>query len=191
MKKRFLLICALLGAFVLTACGDGGGGDGLQSASSDLTVTANASNGNALARAFEDEVFVFTNGVPAFGTTTTTTVVITDTTATPTFSITNGGNTATGELLFGSCIFVITASDFPPPSPLQVGAQIVVPNCQFTVRTRGLPATSSAFERSAFWVLGTAVSQNVSVSVTINPAGQVSVNDVFIGTVTLTPLTGG
>jgi hypothetical protein len=190
MKKRFLLVCALVSAFVLAACGDGGSDDRLFAASEDLTVNANAATGPSLARAFKEEVFVFPNGVPEFGTTTTTTLVIHENGSTPTFTLTNGGNVATGQLLFGSCIFKITQSTFVPPSPLLVGNTITIPNCQFLVRTRTVPANNVVFTRNARWILSTATSNDTPVEVSINPGGQVTVNGVVIGTVTLVAVTG-
>lgn len=190
MKKRFLLVFALASAFILAACGDGGDDNRTLFAAQDLTVDANSFTDPAVVKAFKNEVFVFPNGVQEFGTTTPTTVVIQDTATAHTFTITSAQGTASGELEFGTCIFLIKQSTFAPPSPLAVGNRIVIPNCKFEVRTRNTPANDQPFERSVRWLLSNAVSNDTSVEVRINGGGRVTVNGQSIGTVTLSPVTG-
>lgn len=186
MKKRLLLIAALFTATILAACGGGGGDDTLNAASSNLSSNVTASN----AAAIQGLPFTFASGVPDFGTSQTTTVTVTGTSGTDTFAIASGGNTASGQLNYGSCIFKFTASTFPAASPLAVGNTITIADCHFNVNTKGTSATGLEFQRVANLVLNAAASAGVTVTVSVNGDGTVVVNGVGAGSVTLTPLTG-
>jgi hypothetical protein len=190
MKKRILMIAALCGAALLSACGGGDGGETFAVASSDLTVAADKTTGPAMAQAISGETFNFSS-VPDFGTLTTTSVVVTAATASPTFNISSAAGTASGPLDFGSCIFRITSSTYPATSPLAAGNTITIPTCQLTVRTRLLVADGTARDRSANLRLNSAVSADTLVVVTINEGGQVTINGKPAGTLTLQLVTGG
>lgn len=189
MNKRILMIAALCGAALLSACGGGGGGETFSVASTDLTVAADKTAGPAMAQAISGETFTF-GPVADFGTLTTTSVVVTAATASPTFSVSTATNTASGNLDFGSCIFRVTASTFPATSPLAVGNTVTIATCQLTVRTRLLVADGTARERSANLRLNTALSTDTFVTVTINEGGQITINGKPAGTVTLQLVTG-
>jgi len=186
MKKRLLLIAALLSATLLAACG-GGDDETLNQATSDLSSNVTASNSAAI----QGIPFQFNSGVPDFGTTQTTTVTVTGTTGTNTFSIASGGNTATGNLQYGSCIFKITSSTFPVGSPLATGNTVTIAGCTMVYKIRGTPANAQGFARQAQWLLNNATSGNVTVTVSISAAGVVTVNATGVGSVALTPVTGG
>ncbi|WP_169417949.1 hypothetical protein [Ramlibacter agri] len=142
------------------------------------------------AAAIQGLPFTFASGVPDFGTSQTTTVTVTGTSGTDTFAVSSGGNTASGQLNYGSCIFKFTASTFPVGSPLAVGNTITIANCHFTANTKGTTATGLAVQRVATLVLNSATSGGVTVTVMVNGDGSVTVNGVGAGSVTLTPLTG-
>lgn len=185
MKKRVLLVSALMSAMVLAACGGGGEEESPAVASSDLTLSVNAS----VAPALENEVFTF-SAVPAFGTSTTTTVEVTEADGpTDSFRIASGGASASGVLEYGSCIFRITQSTFPADSPLGVGKTVTVSTCVVKVFTKGKPA-DQAVGMSATLQLGSAVSQSTTVTVEIKENGQVVINGDSAGTITLAPATG-
>jgi hypothetical protein len=58
------------------------------------------------------------------------------------------------------------------------------------VDTSGQVADGTAESRSVSLVLGTTTSSDTSLSVSISSSGQLTVNGVSTGTVTLAPLTG-
>jgi hypothetical protein len=119
-----------------------------------------------------------------------TTVSFTSSSATPSFAITNGGKTATGTTTFGSCIFTVTASTFPPESPLAAGKVVKVNPCSLTASTSGANADGLPVERNVVLVLGTASSEPVRLVITINADGTVLIGTTSLGSVTLTAATG-
>ena len=190
LKLSKFVLAAILTA-TLAACG---GGDSSSLGFSSVTSTANVSTPvTALnAAAVVNTPFSFPAGVPAFGTTgTATTLALTNTAASPTFSITSGGRTATGVTTFGSCIVTVTASTFLPPSPLAVGQSITINPCSLNVGTSGGAANGSSNATNVSLVLGTVASSNVVLPVIINPNGSVVINNVIVGTVTVAVVTGG
>lgn len=193
MKKHFLLAALLGSVTFLAACGGGGGGgDSAQIASADAVVNVGAANGRTTFRALENEAFVFPDGVPAFGTTTRTTVAIEPPAAAganPRFTVTNAGQTASGVMNFGSCIFRITASDFAG-SVMVAGASIEIDNCSIRIDTSGHAADGVAVDILVFLILDGAVSNGTLISVMIDGDGNVFVNGVLVATITLAPVTG-
>lgn len=193
MKKLFLLAALVASTLTLTACG-GGDDNAAMVAASDTTLAVDATTGTAVTAPFIGNTFAFSGGVPDFGTTADTTITLTEApagqTANPGFRIASGAQTANGVLEFGSCRFRVTSSTFTS-GRLQEGAVITVQNCSFVVNTVGVVADNSQQTRSARWVLSTATSANVAVTLQINPGGQLTVNGRSCGTVTLTPVTGG
>jgi hypothetical protein len=193
MKKLFLIAAVLSTATLLTACG-GGGGDAVQVAAVDARLEADADSGRPMFTALANESFTFTNGVAEFGTAgTATTVSIQEPAAAgrnPRFTISSGGETATGTMAYGSCFFRITVSTFAPPSPLVDGAVIEIDNCGVVLDTAGQHADGVAVESSAVLFLNNANSTGTTVTVAINPSGRITLNGRVVGTVTLRPITG-
>jgi hypothetical protein len=185
MNKSLKLMLAVMASAFLAACGGSDDGPALV-ASADASLAASPTTTAAVA----NTPFSFPSGVTSFGTTATTTVAFTNTATTPAFSIVSGANTATGTTTFGSCIFAITSSTFPAGSPLAAGQTITVNPCNINVASKGLPANSQAATRSVALLLGAAASAGVSVTVGVNPGGQLTLNGREVGTVTLTPVTG-
>ncbi|MEJ8837930.1 hypothetical protein [Ramlibacter sp. AN1133] len=182
--KKLLCIAAL--AVTLAGCG-GGGDDQLMVAASNTTLAANATTTSAVVQT----PFSFPNGVTGLGTTAATTVTFTTASATPGFSISSGGNTATGTTTFGSCIFAVTASNFPAGHRLALGQTVTVNPCNLNVNTAGAVANGVATSRSVALLLGAAASAGSSVIVAVTAGGALTLNGNNVGTVTLTPLTGG
>lgn len=183
--KKLGMILGLAAAVAISACG-GGGDDPVLVAPATAVVPVTA----AAATAVVSQTFAFPSGVPDLGTTGTTTLAFTSTATTPAFQIASGGNTATGTTQFGSCIFTVTASTFPAGSRLAVGQTITVNPCNISVQTAGQQANGVAATRSASFVLGNAVSSGATITVAVNPGGQLAIGGVSVGTVTLTPVTG-
>jgi len=177
-------------AMTLSACG-GGGSEPAPVLVAPAAVNLAASPATTAAVAATP--FAFPAGVAELGTTAPTTIVFTapaGTTTTPAFSIASEGNTATGTTTFGSCIFAITSSTFPAGSRLARGNTVVVNPCNINVQTAGLQATGVGATRSVALALGSAVSSGSSITVQVNPGGQLTLNGASVGTVTLTPVTG-
>jgi hypothetical protein len=143
----------------------------------------------ATAAAVTGESFNFPSGVAKFGTTAATTVSLN---STSTFTVSAGAEgTASGNLTYGSCIFTVTASTFPASSALALGKTVTVHPCSITVATAGVPASGNAIARAVSFVLEGNASQAHNLSVDISDSGVVTVDGVDVGSVTLTPLTGG
>jgi hypothetical protein len=193
MKKLVLLAAVLSSAVLLSACGGGGGGNESVVASADAQLAINPNTGPAVVSSMAGEAFSFGAGVPALGTNAATTVSLAAPAAAggaPRFSVASGGNTASGTMGFGSCIFRVVTSTFPAGHELEEGAQVTVNPCNIRLSTQGAPADSVARERAAVFILGTAASAGTSVSVSISASGQVTVNGQVAGTVTIQPVTG-
>lgn len=187
MNKTAKLLFSVVTAVVVAGCGSGGDEPAPVLVAPATVALAAAPTTVA---AVEDIPFTFPSGVAELGTTGTTTVAFTDTSTTPAFSIASGGNTATGTTQFGSCIFVVTASTFPAGSRLALGNTVVVNPCNINVNTAGQQATGVSATRSVALLLGSAASAGASITVAVNPGGQLTLNGVSVGTVTLTPVTG-
>jgi predicted small lipoprotein YifL len=187
MNKLLASLFATVVAASLTACGGGGGEPPPAQVAAATTIPATATS-TAVATGVP---FTFPGGVPDFGTTATTTIAWTDTSTTPAFSISSGGNTATGTTTFGSCDFKILASTFPSTDKMgAVGTVIVVNPCNLKADTSGLPANATAEQKALALVLGTAASAGTPVVMQVNAGGQLTINGKSAGTVTLQVVTG-
>ena len=199
MKKLFLLAAVCSFAFALTACGGGGGSGEVLQATSDTTIPIDANSGNNVASAVRGTSFNFPSGVPDFGTSGSTTVTFT---AAPSssqlatsegaqgFAVTSGGQTATGTLQFGSCIFSVSNSTFPTGSPLATGNQFTINPCSLFVQSNGLPADSQARPRIIRLILRLLSSGNVLANVSVNPQGTLFINNIPVFTIIVRELTG-
>lgn len=185
MKKLLGVIIAVAAGVVISACG-GGGSDQPLAAASNTTLAANPTTTAPVVNL----PFSFPQGVPALGTTGSTTVSFTSTSTAPQFRIDTTTGSATGVTSFGSCIFAVTAVSGTVPSSLAVGQTITVNPCNLNVGTAGARANGVATTRSIALVLGAAASANSSVTVGVNPGGQLTLNGNLVGTVTLTPVSG-
>jgi len=186
MKKLIAIGTMGLGlAAILVACG--GGGDQLQQATSDTTLAANGTTASAVA----NTKFSFPSGVLGLGTSAATDVTFTSSSSTPSFSISSGGNTATGTTTFGSCIFTVTSSNFPAGSALAQGQTVTVNPCNLSVSTAGKTANGVAVSSSVLLYLGTAKSMGATATVGVSPSGALTLNGNVVATITLTPVTGG
>lgn len=203
MRFNKISLAAMLvsGTMLLAACG---GGDDPAPAKSVVTAAPvvasfNAATGPTLVAAVEDKSFGFTSGVTAFGTTTPTTLKLSDsgTAAAPSFNISSAEGTATGGMKFGSCIFTIQTSTYPPASALGLGKTITVNPCQVSVSAPGASADGTSTGGTASFVLGTTASTPVTVTVTISSTGVLTIPNpvagqppITIGTATVAPATG-
>ncbi|TFZ03100.1 hypothetical protein EZ313_17970 [Ramlibacter henchirensis] len=188
--SKYLL--AGLAAAALVACGGGGGGDSTTLVAADAQpVTVNTQTGSAAAQALSGQALSFANGVSTFGTTgTATNLTITGGSA-PTFNVAAGGNTASGNLTFGSCIFTVTASTFASTHALGLGKTATVSNCSIDFSTANKVATGSAVTVQVTLSLDGAISSPVNTTIAIESDGDILVNGVKITTVSVTQVTGG
>jgi hypothetical protein len=138
-------------------------------------------NAGALAPAVAGQNLVLTFGGTATALTTSATITTAAGATTGTFTATT---------TFGSCIFAITASTFPAGHALSLGQTVTVNPCNMTVATAGAAANGVGTSRSVALVLGSAASSGQSVTVGVNPGGQLTLNGQTVGTVTLTPVSG-
>jgi hypothetical protein len=199
MKKQFLLAAVLSFTFVLTGCGGGGDSQVLQAAR-DTTVDINADTGPATTAAIRGSAFNFPSGVPDFSTAGPTTVTFTAASGTSSslgttsnatgFNVTSGGQTATGTVTFGSCIFTVQNSTFPAGSPLAEGSQITINPCRLFINTAGEPADGQARPRIVRLILRLVTSGNVTLQVSVNAQGTVFVNGIPVGSVPVAEVTG-
>jgi len=119
------------------------------------------------------------------GTTTapTAAIVITSPTGAPVGSF-------TANVSFGSCIFVVSGSTFPAGHALANGQTITVNPCSVNLNTAGGVANGQPTSRSAALLLGAAASQGTTVTVGINPNGQIVLNGSAVTSIRLTPVSG-
>ena len=178
----------------LAACGGGGGG------SDPAPVKVAATNTTANVTALTVPALVTTPAAVAsfpagFGSITGATT-ISFAGATPTFTITNGVNTASGPTTFASCILTVTATSFAPGSGLDVGDVLTFNPCTLTATTTGVTANGVAVPRTVVLRLVTptsdATSNPFTLNVRVDPDGKVYVGTpgTYIGTVTLTTASG-
>lgn len=172
---------------LLSACG---GGDAAPSptkavASADITAAVTSST----AQVMVNKSFSFDSGVSALGTKSATTVDLSGSATAPDVKISSGGNTATGVMTYGSCIFKITSSTIPGLPVTPAGDKgIEVKPCDLKLATAGLTnGSSNSFVK---WILGNASSISQGVTVTISSTGVVTVSGTSFGTVTLVLSTG-
>ena len=154
----------------------------MAAASTTRGVTASS------AAAVTGEPFTFSSGVAKFGTTSPTTVTLN---SASTFSVAATEGNASGNLTYGSCIFTVTTSTFPVGSKLAQGAKVEVTPCDLQIPTAGVSVDAAAAAKAVTFLLGTATSQPVQLTVDVTPTGQVVVNGVTVATVQLTTVTGG
>lgn len=120
-------------------------------------------------------------GTPAAGATPATA---------PAFAITNGGNTASGDITFGSCIFTVKTSNAPSTSALAVGKVIKVDPCTLTVNTIGDTCGTLSTNDNLTLLFGSTSSISAVFPVTVSCTGLVTINNTSLGTVTLQVTTG-
>jgi hypothetical protein len=180
-----LAFSAVAAATLLAACG-GGSSDPVLVANADTSLPTNA----AVAGALAGTSFAFPSGVAALGTTGATTLAFTGTAASPGFSVASGGNTATGTAAFGSCIFVVSNSNFLPGHPLANGQTVTVNPCSTNINTTGAVANGVATSRSVALLLGTAASAGATVLVGVNTSGQLILSGAVVSNIALTPISG-
>ena len=186
MIKAHKLFFTVLVSAALAACGGGGPLPDTTIATSNLTAPVNAN----IAAALVNQSFTFAAGVPDFGTTTPTTMTFTSAAASPAFAISGDGFAASGLTTFGSCIYTVTASTFPAGSKLAVGQSVRVNPCNLNVATANGNGNGASADREAKFVLGTLNSSGKNLPVAINANGSVVVNNITIGTVTISVVTG-
>lgn len=190
-NKLSLACLVLSGSALLAGCG--GGSDTVapaQIAASSISAVITPVTGAAVISSVLDKNFVFSSGVPAFGTTSPTTLTFSGTGAAPTFAISSAEGTASGVMTYGSCIFRITQSTFAAGQPLALGNSVTVTPCELDLVTAGLPGNGTPTSTTVTLQLGTANSTPVTVTVTISPTGVVTVGSSTLGSVTLTAATG-
>jgi hypothetical protein len=194
MKMILKFVASACVAAALVACGGGGGGSSIPVASQNATASFDAANGPRLIRALNNATLTFPNGVPALGTNTSTTMVITNAnTASPQFSVTSGGNAASGSISFGSCIFRVTA--VTSGTLFSVNQEITVNPCSITASIQGNAATGLPERDDLRVTLGSAVSNPFQAPLRITPTGSVFVinsdgSETLIATINVNFVTG-
>jgi len=196
VRKSVLWATGAIAAAAMVACGGGGADDAVNvvAAATPVAITAaNKATATAVVGALADKPIAFSAGVPAFSTTAATTVTLsqaTSTTADAQFSIASDGKTAKGDFKIGSCIFVITTSDFVAPSPLAVGRTVTVDPCSLTVQTAGKAADGSTTTTNVNVVLGNTQAESVAIPVAVTSTGAIQISGATVATVRPVPVTG-
>ncbi|MBX3588560.1 MAG: hypothetical protein KF796_18175 [Ramlibacter sp.] len=189
MKSVKVIWASVLGSVVLAAglVACGGGSDPVLVATSDVNVKLASTNGGA----FVGTTLSFPSGVPDFGTAGTTTLSIggSTTSTTQTATISADGKTASGDMGYGSCFFVIKTSNFADNSALAVGKTVVVNPCEMKVTTAGLVANGGEQLTRVSMTLGTQLGAG-SIKITITPDGIVKSGSSQLANLSLTPATG-
>lgn len=184
-------LAAILASAVLVACG-GGGGDQYAPITSNAVTPMTATTAAVLT----DNGPIAFAAIPDLGISGNATFTAGGTgPAAYTFSIAEAlsGNTASGPLTFGSCIFTVTASSFPAIHPLALGKTATVNPCNLTIQTAGQGNTGSAFSALTTLLFGTSRSNAFTETVSVAPGGTQVTIQTASGpvVVTVTTLTGG
>jgi hypothetical protein len=187
-KSKYFFAC--LAAATLVACG-GGGDDTTLAAADAPPITVNPTTGAAAAQALSGKPVSFANGVTTFGTPGTATTLTVTAGTQPTFTIAAGGQTATGNLTFGSCIFTVTNSDFVAPHPLAPNAVVTVADCKIDLDTTNKVADGGSVSVQAIVSLDGVTSAPITTTVTIQSNGDILVGGSKITSVSVTQVTGG
>lgn len=188
--RKFNYLFACVATAALVACG--GGGDSTTNVAADAPAIAiNPTTGAVAAQALSGKPVSFTNGVGSFGTTGTATTLTVTAGTQPTFNISAGGQTATGNLSFGSCIFTITSSGFTAPHALAVGSVITVSDCKIDLNTANAEANGGTVSVQAVVSLDGTTSAPITTSVVIQSNGDILVGGSKITSVSVTQVTGG
>lgn len=197
MRNLWKLAIVTSATALLLACGGGGSSDGpISVAASAPPVVVDATNGSNSVQAMTTSTIVFASGVPSFGTTGSTTLQVVASpigTPPPSFTITSGGFTASGDLTFAtpsSCVFTVKSSTFVAASALAAGKKVTASPCILTLATAGAPATGVSTTINVTLTLGTVTSAPYKATVAISPTGTVMVNGLTVVTVQVRPLTG-
>lgn len=186
-KSKYFLAC--LAAAALVACG--GGGDDNKVAADAAPFAVNTTTGAAAAQALNGQPISFANGVASFGTAGTATTLTVTAGATPTFGVSAGGQSASGNLTFGSCIFTVTRSDFVAPHALAVGSVVRVADCKIDLDTANFTANGSTVSVKAVLMLDGTSSAPITTSVVIQSNGDILVGGSKITSVSVSQVTGG
>ena len=185
-----VVICALVSALALVGCG-GGDDDGGGTVTSGQTIPSvntgavNVTSSNV--QALVGQQFIFPNGSifdPSLGNNPAT---LTFTSANPpTFSLTSGGATSSGNATFGSCTLNFTQGPLAPKS-------ITFNPCTFQITSGAVTVGGGAVPGTLTLTLGTnIVTFNVQVSILSN--GTLLVNGQSTGIIISsngTPVTTG
>ena len=183
-------LAAILASAVLVACG-GGGGDQYAPITSNAVTPMTATTAAVLT----DNGPIAFAAIPELGIPGVATFTAGGTgPAAYSFNIAEAltGNSASGVLTFGSCIFTVTASTFPAIHPLALGKTATVNPCNLTFQTAG-QNTGSSFSALTTLLFGASRSNAFTETVSVAPGGTQVTIQTASGpvTVTVTTLTGG
>ncbi len=200
-SAKWAVALSVTAAAVLVACGGGGGLDvqdtSNQAPPASITATIDASTTvvNSPIAALDKEAIVFTGGVSEFGTTLDTTITIDTAAATPTFTVSDSEDEATGEFSLGSCKFKITQIK---RGRIRVGAPryfvgqiITISPCTVQLDTSAIKPNGQPQATKATLVFGTKKSSVINTKITVSSTGEVTVGNIKYPKITLIPVTGG
>lgn len=180
MKPRIRSLALLLATFFVlgnvAACFDDDDDDAIQPTVQPFTLTQSIDQGNVGAAVGLE--FDFADLSAVHSSLSGPTTVSFPSSSTLEFS--NGGNTASGNVTFGSCIVSITSSTIPG---LSSGTQITIDPCTVTVTTTSQIEIGSSGSGSVSINFGNANSSSQTTTVTITNDGTVTVNGEEVGEV--------
>ncbi|WP_404299881.1 hypothetical protein [Alicycliphilus denitrificans] len=202
-RNARILVVSMVAAAALAACGGGSDPAPVKVASSNVSKTLNKdsnTDGTMTTLQTVSSGFSFPSGTAELGTTEATTLAIKGTVAAPEFEVKTSANKATGKFSFGSCVFTITATDFPSgplAAPLTTaelaagGRVITITPCETGVNTAQKTADGTEQNTTATLKLGATLG-SAPVKVVIAQDGTVRVNGSTapIGQVETKPGTG-
>jgi hypothetical protein len=187
VNRTALLLAALIGSVALASCG---GDDSPPPPTVVAPAAATVQMDATTAGALKDEAFEFTSA-PDLGTTGTTTVTFRSAEVNPTFTIAGDGGVATGDTAFGSCIFRIRQSTFPPSHPLGVGKIVTVDPCGIDIDLNNQTANGQPVPQQTLLRMARSISRGRPIPVSVSPTGVLQVKGVTVATVPTTVVTGG
>ena len=185
MKISKILQTLFLAASVATLAACGGGSTTVPTpvATSNASIALNPTTGPAFLQALNGQSFSFPGGVPELGTAGPTTVSFSG----GNFTITSGGQTATGPMTFGSCIFKPSASSL---LSIPAGTTITINPCSLEIATNGKTANGVSTNTTVTLKFPSGVSINLVAQVAVFADGTVTVYGIVVGKATVAAPTG-
>ena len=189
-----VVICALVSALALVGCGGGDDDDGGTVTSGQTIPSVNTGAVNVTSsnvQALVGQQLTFTNGSifdPSLGNNPAT---LTFTSANPpTFSLTSGGATSSGNATFGSCTLNFTQGPLAGPPP----KSITFNPCTFQITASNVTVGGGAVSGTLTLTLGSSTSIAITVQISILANGTLLINGVSTGIIISsngTPVTTG
>lgn len=186
--KHAVVACSIS---VLAACGGGGGSAASIPVAADVgAITLNQAGSLVVAQTVAEsgQPITFANGLPELGLTGSTT--LTFLTNGTTFSATNGTNTVTGDVEFGTIRFTPRSKSAGFTGGPAIGTPTAFLAFVIDLNTAGVAANSSAASVPVVITIGSVSSVARTITIVISSNAAIQIGGQSVGNVTFTTTTG-